>query len=226
MKENKNIPPMLYKYRDLSVRTLSMLVDDNLYFANPSSFNDPLDTRPSLSPNTDDVELERIARLLIKQNVQSRLISAAQTIGFSEPHKSTYIKRYSRLLTDQRIDEINYYASDPDYETEKRRRSLLSQSIESELLKQYEKGIVSLAERANCPLMWSHYGDEHRGICVGYSVPSDTAVDVHKVEYGGSRIVQASSVAAMLDGSDDARREVDRAVLLQKDESATSRSGG
>lgn len=27
-------------------------------------------------------------------------------------------------------------------------------------------GIVSLSERFDCPLMWSHYSDSHRGICV------------------------------------------------------------
>lgn len=218
MKKRRNIPPKLYKYLRLSVRTLTMLVNDDLYFADPNTWNDPLDTRPSVEPDIDDVELERIARLLFQRRKQSELIDAAKTMGVPKPDDSTYIKRHSCILTDQHIEEINYYASDPDYEAHEYRQFLLNQSIEEDLLKQYEKGIVSLAEAADCPLMWSHYGDEHRGICVGYSVPSDPPAAIYKVEYGGSRTVRASSVAAMLDGSDDARREVDRAVLLQKAE--------
>ena len=67
--------------------------------------------------------------------------------------------------------------------------------------------------------MWSHYGDEHRGICMGYSVPEQSAGDVHKVAYGGGRFVRASDVAAMLDGDVKARTRVDESVLLRKAES-------
>ena len=95
---------------------------------------------------------------------------------------------------------------------------MLRYRIELELLQRYEKGIVALAERADCPLLWSHYGDQHGGICIGYSVPTDTVDDVHKVNYGGSRQVSASLVAAMLAESDDARMQVDEAVLLRKAE--------
>ena len=218
MREDNRPPPMLYKYRDFSERTLCMIVRDLLYYADPRTFNDPLDTRPALDVDTDDVELERVARILTERRVRSEMIVAAETMGLTEPQESSYIKKHSRHRTQQRIDEINYYASDPDYDTEEHRRRLLRDAIESELLGQYEKGIVSLAERANCPLMWSHYGDRHRGTCVGYSVPEDAASDVHKVVYGGSRLVQASNVAAMLDGCDDARRQVDTAVLLRKAE--------
>ena len=42
---------------------------------------------------------------------------------------------------------------------------------------------------------------------------------VHKVEYGGGRLVRASDVAAMLDGDDEARAKVDESVLLRKAES-------
>ncbi len=66
--------------------------------------------------------------------------------------------------------------------------------------------------------MWSHYGDQHRGICVGYSVPEDAADEVRRVDYGGDRKVWVSQVAAMLEGNQVARRKVDDAVLLRKAE--------
>jgi hypothetical protein len=64
--------------------------------------------------------------------------------------------------------------------------------------------------------MWTHYGDQHHCVCIGYSVPKRTASDVHKVRYGGSRLVEASKVAAMIAGNDLARSQVDAAVLLRK----------
>ena len=51
-------PRRLYKYRKLDARTLDMLFGDRLYFADPGSFNDPLDTRPSLDVDVDEVELK------------------------------------------------------------------------------------------------------------------------------------------------------------------------
>ena len=64
--------------------------------------------------------------------------------------------------------------------------------------------------------MWSHYGDQHRGLCLGHSVPDDNAHDVHEIEYGGSRFVQAKDVDLMLSGDQEARQRVDEAVLLRK----------
>ena len=92
---------------------------------------------------------------------------------------------------------------------------LLAQYLEQELLRRYDRGIVSFGLRATCPLMWSHYGDQHRGICAGYSIPADAAASLHKITYGGSRNVKASDVVVM-DIDSVARRRVDEAVLLRK----------
>lgn len=89
----------------------------------------------------------------------------------------------------------------------------------------YDRGIVSLAERANCPLMWSHYGDQHRGVCFGYSVPKGATLE--KVRYGGARTVQASLVAAMLDGMRKRRSVSTRPCCSRRRRTgATSGNGG
>ncbi len=60
MENDKKTPKRLYKYRDFSHRTLAMVISDNVYYADPSTFNDPLDTRPSLKTDLDVAELEDI----------------------------------------------------------------------------------------------------------------------------------------------------------------------
>ncbi len=45
MAKKQSIPRRLFKYRAFDNRTLGMI---NLFYADPSTFNDPLDTRPSL----------------------------------------------------------------------------------------------------------------------------------------------------------------------------------
>jgi predicted nucleic acid-binding protein len=210
------LPQRLYKYRAFSGRSLSNLVEDQLYFADPSTFNDPLDTKPSLENDLGPDQLESMLFKFVTQRVQGEMESAARTIKYKGPKTRDHIVRHSRRLAEQTISEIRYNATNPELEIEDPLSFLLSQSIERELLRRYDGGIVSLAERNNCPLMWSHYGDQHKGIAVGYSVPDRSAEQLFKVKYGGKSMVEASRVAAMLDGDEEARRAVDDAVLLRK----------
>ena len=147
------------------------------------------------------------------------MTAAAKIIKYRGPKTMSHIERHSRQQADRIIQEIEYHATDPEYDFEDPQRFLFGRYIEDELLQQYDKGIVSLAERAVCPLMWSHYGDQHRGVCIGYSVPDNALGNLHKVKYGGSRLVEVSKVAAMLEGNRSAHGQVDQSVLLQKAES-------
>jgi hypothetical protein len=217
----RKIPRRLYRYRPFNNQTLDMLVGEKLFFADPATFNDPLDTKPCLSTDLENGELEDILRQMIEQRVHAEMSAAAKTIKYSGPRTVTHIDDLSRKLAQNRIEQIRERASwpsdDDGTDTEHDRLKFdLGLDIENELLSRYGSGIVSLAVRETCPLMWSHYADQHNGICIGYSVPDDAALNVHKVNYGGSRLVHASSVAAMLRGDEDARRRVDDACLTRK----------
>jgi hypothetical protein len=194
-----------------------MIVSDHLYFADPSTFNDPLDTRPSLQVDLPVIDLAAILRSLIEARTQLEMKAAAEAMAYRGPKTTEHIKRYGRFQADRLLEELAYLATDPEFADEVAHHvALLRQRIESELLRRYDMGVVSLAERATCPLMWSHYGDQHKGVCIGYSVPPDKKDKLYKVNYGGSRLITASKVAAMLQGDADARREVDKAVLMRK----------
>ena len=196
-----------------------MVVGDLLHFADPSTFNDPLDTRPSVDDDVDKGDLGRILGILIERNTAAEMSAGAKAMKLKNSRTRDWVEKHSRGQAEARIAEIEYGAMDPEYDFETVLRSRLRYHIELELLRRYEKGIVSLAERDDCPLMWSHYGDQHRGICLGYSVPEKTAGEVHEVAYGGGRLVKASDIGAMLDGDDEARAKVDAGVMLRKAES-------
>ena len=215
MEREKRLPKHLYKYRDVTARTLNMVVGDRLHFADPSTFNDPLDTRPSLDNDVGVDELGRILWLLTEQRNAAEMRAAADAMKLKGPKTKDLIEKHSQGRADERLAEIEYSAMDPEFDT----KASLRHRIELELLRRYEKGIVSFAERDDCPLMWSHYADQHRGICLGYSVPEKATGDVEKVAYGGDRLVKASDVGAMLGGNDEARARVDAAVMLRKAES-------
>ena len=196
MENDKKIPRRLYKYRDFSHRTLAMVISDNVYYADPSTFNDPLDTRPSLKTDLDVAELEKVLRSFIERRTSAEMGAAAKTIKYRGPKTVDHIKRHSRRQADQLIAEIEYLATAPDCDSEDGQRSIFGHSIEEELLRQYDKGIVSLAERATCPLMWSHYGDQHRGVCIGYSVPVNAVVKFEN-KYGSGEDEALSLVLGM-----------------------------
>ena len=216
---NEKLPVRLYKYRAFNTQTLDMIVSDNLYYADPSRFNDPLDSRPSLDADLDEDALAETLMTLVEQRCTEEMRDAAQAMGTKGPRTNAHIKRRSRAEADRCIADVDHNATEPGFDPDEHRRFLLGHHIQVELLRRYEKGVVALAATDDCPLMWSHYGEQHRGIAIGYSIPAGAAANVHRVEYGGGRLIKASMVASMLGGNEASRREVDEAVLLRKAES-------
>ena len=195
-----------------------MVVGDRLHFADPGTFNDPMETRPSVDDDVEVSELEDILRSIIQRSVAAEMRAAAQAMKLDESGTSDQVDRRSRMDAERRVAESRYNATYPNSDPATALRWELLCGIELEFLRGYERGIVSLAERDDCPLMWSHYGDQHRGVCLGYSVPERSAGNVRKVEYGGDRLVKASDLGAMLRGDEMARARVDTAVMLRKAE--------
>ena len=183
----------------------------------PKSFNDPLDTQPSLEVDIDESALKDILSALVERRIGAEMKAAASKLRAKGPRTLDRVEKLSRQEAARRIQAIKYNATHPDTDSEYLTRALRA-SIEDELIRRYESGIVSLSERADCPLLWSHYGDKHRGICIGYSVRDKGPSKPAKVEYGDSRLIQASKVASMLQGDEAARKWVDDAVLLRKGE--------
>jgi len=214
----KSIPDKLYKYRPFDARALNMLIADEVYFADPRTFNDPLDVQPTVKIDVPEEDLEQTLEQLIKNRVAAERKLAAKLIKAEGPKLDAHIAKVSEHEAKSQVLDIGRYAAFWG-ETENQTVptcDMLAFEMAKELRGQYEKGIFSLSERFDCPLMWSHYGDEHRGLCVGYSLPGNSRCDVQPVIYGGSREVEASKITAMLREDSSARQDVDQAVLLRK----------
>lgn len=67
-----------------------------------------------------------------------------------------------------------------------------------------KKGIFSMSSTYDNPLMWSHYADEHRGICLGFRLELEETEskfyrpNLARVDYDRSRAIKYSSI---LEGS-------------------------
>ncbi len=128
------LPRMLYKYRSLDGealnRTLNILRDCSLYFANPESFNDPFDCRiyPMKVPN------EKLAEYLAQKQTEYKNLS-------SESLCETLNTLDMTEIVEKAIDDV-----------------------------MNRKGVCCMTGKRDNILMWSHYADSHRGICLGFDV--------------------------------------------------------
>ncbi|HAT3650427.1 TPA: DUF2971 domain-containing protein [Raoultella ornithinolytica] len=87
--------------------------------------------------------------------------------------------------------------------------------IQDEVVNAFKKGVLCLSKKFNSPLMWSHYANQHKGLCIEYDM---TLVDdelVHEVIYGGSRKILTSEIEQWLDNPDN-DSQIKNVCLLTK----------
>jgi Protein of unknown function (DUF2971). len=95
------------------------------------------------------------------------------------------------------IDRIAYFATDHDgnqdpgaydesfsYNLGEEIKRLLRQDLGL-------KGVLSLSENWNEPLMWSHYAAQHQGICIEYQTTGFEVKRLKAVNYNASRSIRA-----------------------------------
>lgn len=168
------LPKRLYKYRAFNVNTLRMLTEAEVYYADPTAFNDPLDSKPSLQLDTDLPALEDLlCRMIIQVSGPERAQQALL--------KHRLMSRFGDHVVDS--EAATYYTNALAADV----LNLLREEVG-------QRGILSLAQRWNCPLMWSHYADEHRGLCIEYDMEDHAFDRIQPVDYRKPRGVKVSEL--------------------------------
>jgi len=214
-----NQPKRVYRFRRFSATTMESLCQDSLHFADPGTFNDPLDCQPSLEADSDLQSLRKLVARLVERRVVAETVSALKNANVEGEKAQSYATRRGERAGRNELAGIAYNATNPGYDVEvsESERRLLASEIEHELLKRYDRGVCCFSAGFSNPLLWSHYGDEHRGLCIGYSLDRLPEPQLHRVEYGGCRSIKTSLIAsAVLDEDARSQQELDSAVLLKK----------
>lgn len=169
------MPIKLYKYRSFGVNALRAITEAEVHYTRPSLFNDPLDCDPTIELDLDRVRLERLLyRMLLRCKTDKQ---ARDRIG------------YLRYLS----SEYGDYRTDADVENYLMR--MLASDIKSELDNEMgNQGVLSLSATWKSGLMWSHYADEHRGICIEYDTRDQEHPRLSAVDYRGPRAIKASDL--------------------------------
>jgi len=210
---------VFYRYRHFSARTVDLLCHDKLYFAKPSMLNDPLDCRPTLRPDSSLDDLRALLSYLVKTRVRTEILDLLDRARFWGKRAETHAQKQADLESTRVLNEIVHYAEDPDYEVpaEQAESYLLTHTIQGELARHYERGVCCFSSTYSDPLLWSHYGNQHRGLCIGYDLIREPRPLLHKVLYGKSRIIKTSTiVAALLHDKEEAQGSLDHDMLLIK----------
>ncbi|MES2353115.1 MAG: DUF2971 domain-containing protein [Pseudomonadota bacterium] len=214
-----NQPKTFYRYRAFSTTTLDSLCYDTLFFSHPGAFNDPLDCSPTLSCDSNNDDLRKLLAFFFSKRVSSEVLSHLSHARIRGNTASEHATKRARRETENELANIAYNATNPDYEgaLEENESWLLMQAIECELRRWYERGVCCFSTSYSNPLLWSHYGDQHQGICIGYSTKRNPVPQLQKVIYGGSRAIRTSILCdAFLHNAEKAMVDLDRDVLLRK----------
>jgi DUF2971 family protein len=212
-------PRKIYRFQRFTARTFESLCHDQLHFADPIAFNDPLDCQPTVESDSDRGELRLILTELIRRRIEAEAFASLKNAKLTGQKASGHAKKLGEQTARNELANIAYLATDPDYEVSKEEAEcrLLTVEIQRELLKRYDRGVCCFSSSVVNPLLWSHYGDQHRGLCVGYDLNRRPKPKLQKVTYGGSRTVVTSLIAkALLEKDPKSQELLDRNVLLRK----------
>jgi hypothetical protein len=182
MANEKSLPRRLYKYRAFSKKTLRMFSEAEVYFARPETFNDPFDCNPAVVSDVDMSEVERLWKRVAVRSHQAR--------GDSQDAAR---EKAARQLGEYRYNATEYGGTynDNGEGTDTYVRFLVRDITDYVNLRYQGHGVLSLAERWDCPLMWSHYAEEHNGLCIGYSTDDHRCKQLGPVNYRSSRYIKS-----------------------------------
>jgi hypothetical protein len=210
------LPKKLYKYRAFNVNTLRLLTTSEAYYADPKQLNDPLDCKPTIQIDADRLALEKLCYHMLKKAYDKKIEAAHDAyskilrIDDSKLPETNNSKEYARKqICEHRYFATQYGKYDDNHDGEEYYKYRLISVIKDILYEEIgEQGVLSLSEKWNCPLMWSHYADEHRGLCIEYDMTDHDCKKIKAVDYKQPRSIKVSDIIAWKKHSIEAEKVI------------------
>lgn len=180
---------ILYKYRSWPHEgdnwTRQTLIDNQIYASAPNDLNDPFDSKFEVFSSHFK---QNINEVMYNMHVLSFIMTFLSESSTKLP-KSEKGRVKKKLSQCKNLSEgfhfVKSYLKDHGFDS-------FDLTTGKEFVGQLEGqvanyGIYSLAERSDNILMWSHYGDQHKGLALGVEI-DDKLFDSSKVPYCGKVI--------------------------------------
>ncbi len=211
----------IYKYLNFE-NTIKTLSNNSVLLNNPSDYNDPFDCL--IKPSEEE-----------KEECYKRIVSYYVFKAFAEIISSNRIRtslgllfvRWELKLFKKMLKKRPYYdrmpffdglmnmalnkycKNNPEFKKELEKGKIeFSKKIKSAIEEISESLLVSCFSKTNKSiLMWSHYGDKHRGACIEFEIDSD---DFKKVLYKKKRQrLDLKTITAVVLGYDFIGEQID-----------------
>jgi hypothetical protein len=148
-----HFPKSFYKYRALNENTFKILKDDLVWLADIETLNDPFDENNFLRGNFSDPEFPNQFKTTFGKNITPHEIN--EIINSSDPYTiySNICKTKGVILNVSRKN-LSEKTNIIWHENRNEEKKLIR--------------ICSFSECNDSLLMWAHYSNEHKGICIEY----------------------------------------------------------
>lgn len=138
------IPRNLYRYQPIDNKLESSLIDNYLWFSNPLDFNDLYDCNLKLY-------LERDKKVMARH--------------FKKVNEDASLTGNAPLDAEAFENRVNYLYNNPDE---------LESIVQRQIIKFISTiGICCFSKRDDNLLMWSHYSQSHKGVCLKFDLQND-----------------------------------------------------
>ncbi|WP_323923514.1 DUF2971 domain-containing protein [Aeromonas caviae] len=210
---------IFYKYRAMNTNLIESLCWDKIFYASPATFNDPLDCKMFSIEN--DSSIEQLRKIYAWLKFPRTLKNAEQNIRGKDVKEKIkpLLEEMAKSIVIDDLNRMSYNSTDPEYACtpEDAETRILTSNILSELSEHYSRGVSCFSKDGKNMLMWSHYGDEHKGICIGYSKNRKPIPDIKPVIYGKHGVIKTSSLYnAFVKNDKDEQTIIENEILLKK----------
>ncbi|HDY7648843.1 TPA: DUF2971 domain-containing protein [Vibrio vulnificus] len=144
----------LYKY--LHPDRIDVLKNRAIRFSPPNAFNDPFEFKPVISGLASDSYIDAYMKENLDSMVESELSKLPEHIRSQIPNSK--FQELVKLYVKNNSEVFNAVMNKA-----KEHVSAALTETSNELI-----GVLSLTEKADNLLMWSHYAESHSGYCIGF----------------------------------------------------------
>lgn len=130
----------VYKYHKINKFLYDLLINNEIWFSNPYSFNDPFDCNLTIDGNNTPKQIKSYFKI------------------------ANWNKSKDSDETIQQLIDTNFQ----DKEAFQKKINLISKQVIGRL------GLACFTGTKDNLLMWSHYTDEHKGVCLEFDYTKDT----------------------------------------------------
>jgi hypothetical protein len=208
-----------YKFYPINQNLYSSIINNELHFSNPRNFNDPFDSYPRFMLTESMEKLKKFYDFLsskLSSKIKDNILNNESSFKKHEEYKeiiSTFFQAkifeedlYTNEIDDNETKLIELYTF---YCDETNFYNAAKSNLEFLQIKMYYDYIYLIIDNTNlgiscgstnpqCPLMWAHYANNHRGICIKYNFELDgiqnicldenETLDILKVNYSNNAI--------------------------------------